>query len=209
MSVKQIKCKYLTSDKLSPDRLKFKCFHCEDMSVTKSSDKKYDECDFEDKDHPCLGYLTIGYLKNPQLYVTTPVMKCLFGVQNKGNCNFQMNLQFSDLEEDPNMKQFFDFVQNCEFMAMKYLGLNEDDGDRFVSQIYYDKKGIYEPNLNVKLPFQYNQFLTDLYSDHSSGVNIFSINKFQKMECDLYVDRIWRMNDKFYMKWKCKVIHIV
>ena len=24
------------------------------------------------------------------------------------------------------------------------------------------------------------------------------------MECDLYVDKIWRMNDKFYMKWKCK-----
>ena len=209
MSVEKIQCKYLTSDKLSPDRLKFKCFHCEDMSVTKSSDKTYDECKFEDKDHPCFGYLTIGYLKNPQLYVTTPVMKCLFGVQNKGNSNFQMNLQFTDLEEDPNMKQFFDFVQKCEFSAMKYLGLNENDGDRFASQIYYDKKEIYEPNLNVKLPFQYNQFLTVLYSDYSSGVNIFSINKFQKMECDLYVDRIWRMNDKFYMKWKCKVIHIV
>ena len=49
MSVKQIQCKYLTSDKLSSDRLKFKCFHCEDMSVTKSSDKTYDECKFEDK----------------------------------------------------------------------------------------------------------------------------------------------------------------
>jgi len=209
MSVEPIKCKYLTSDKLSVDRLKIKCYHCEDMSITKSSDKTFMECDFEDKDHPCLGYLTVGYMKNPQLRVTTPVMKCLFGVQKKGNCNFQMNLQFTDLEEDPNMKQFFEFVQNCEFMVMKYLGLNEDDADRFVSQIYYDKKEIYEPNLSVKLPFQYNQFLTDLYSDHSSGVNIFSINKFQKMECDLYVDRIWRMNDKFYMKWKCKVIHIV
>jgi len=107
------------------------------------------------------------------------------------------------------MKQFFDFVQNTEFSAMKYLGLNEDDADRFVSQIYHDKKGIYEPNLNVKLPFKYNKFVTDLYSDYSSGANIFMINKFQRMECDLYVDRVWRMNDKFYMKWKCKVIHIV
>ena len=26
----------------------------------------------------------------------------------------------------------------------------------------YDKKEMYEPNLNVKLPFQYNQFLTDI-----------------------------------------------
>ena len=62
------------------------------------------------------------------------------------------------------MKQFYEFVQNTEFHAMKYLGLSKDDSDRFVSQIYHDKKGMYEPNLNVKIPFQYNQFLTDLYS---------------------------------------------
>ena len=92
---------------------------------------------------------------------------------------------------------------------MRYLGLDENESYRFISQIYQDKKEMYEPNLNVKLPFQYNQFTTDLYSDFSSGVNIFSINKFQRMECDLYVDRIWRMNDKFYMKWKCKIIHLV
>ena len=204
-----IKCKYITSDKLSPDRLSFKSYQCDDMSITKSSDKTYSENEDLNKDHPCFGYIQVNYLKNPLLYVTTPPMKCLFGVISKGVNNFQMNLQFTNLEEDPYMKQFFDFVQNTEFHAMKYLGLGADDSDRFISQIYHDKKGIYEPNLNVKIPFQYNQFLTDLYSDYSSGVNIFSINKFQKMECDLYVDRIWRMNDKFYMKWKCKIIHIV
>ena len=205
----KIQCKYITAEKLSPDNLRLKSFKCDDMSVTKMNDKTYSEYDDLHKDHPCFGYLTVGYLNNPQLYVTTPIMKCLFGVQRKGDSNFQMNLQFTDLEECHNMKQFYDFIEGCEFYAMKYLGLDENDSDRFISQIYHDKKGMYEPNLNVKLPFQYNQFLTDLYSDYSSGVNIFSINKFQKMECDLYVDRIWRLNDKFYMKWKCKVIHLV
>jgi len=200
-----IKCKYITSEKLTPENLNLKRYKCDDMSIIKINDKTYSECSDLDKDHPCFGYITVGYLKNPQLYVTTPVMKCLFGVQNKGGGNFQMNLQFTNLEEDPNMKQFYDFIEGCEFYAMKYLGLDENDSDRFVSQIYHDKKGMYEPNLNVKLPFQYNQFTTDLYSEFSSGVNIFSINKFQKMECDLFVDRIWRMNDKFYMKWKCKI----
>ena len=203
------KCKYITSEKLTPENLKLKGHKCDDMSITKMNDKTYSECSDLDKDHPCFGYITVGYLKNPQLYVTTPIMKCLFGVQNKGGGNFQMNLQFTDLEENPNMKQFYDFIEGCEFYAMKYLGLGEDDSDRFVSQIYHDKKGMYEPNLNVKLPFQYNQFTTDLYSEFSSGVNIFSINKFQKMECDLFIDRIWRMNDKFYMKWKCKIIHLL
>jgi hypothetical protein len=205
----KIQCRYLTSEKLSPDNIRFIRFKCDDMSVTKMSEKKYSKCKELEKDHPCFGYITVGYLRNPHLYITTPIMKCLFGVQKKGDINFQMNLQFTDLEEDPQMRQFYDFIEGCEFSAMKYLGLNEEDSDRFISQIYHDKKGIYEPNLNVKIPFQYNQFLTDMYSEHSSGVNIFSINKFQKMECDLYVDRIWRMNDKFYMKWKCKIIHIV
>lgn len=204
-----IKCKYITSEKLTPGNLNLKRYKCDDMSIVKMNDKTYSECSDLDKDHPCFGYITVGYLNKPQLYVTTPIMKCLFGVQNKGGGNFQMNLQFTDLEEDPIMRQFYDFIEGCEFSAMKYLGLDENDSDRFVSQIYHDKKGMYEPNLNVKLPFQYNQFTTDLYSEFSSGVNIFSINKFQKMECDLFVDRIWRMNDKFYMKWKCKIIHLV
>ena len=79
-------------------------------AVTKMNDKTYSECPELDKDCPCFGYLTVGYLKNPHLYVTTPIMKCLFGVQKKSVNNFQMNLQFTDLEEDPHMKQFFEFI---------------------------------------------------------------------------------------------------
>ena len=204
----KIQCRYLTSEKLSPDNIRFIRFKCDDMSVTKMSEKKYSKCKELEKDHPCFGYITVGYLRNPHLYITTPIMKCLFGVQKRGDINFQMNLQFTNLEEDPYMKQFFDFIQNTEFMCMKYLGLTEEDSDRFVSQIKYDKEEKYEPNLAVKLPFHYNKFMTDLYSDFSSAVNIFNIKKFQRMECDIFADKVWRMNDKFYMKWKCKIIHI-
>lgn len=204
-----IKCKYITSDKLNYNNLRFLCYLCDDMSITKASDKKYHKTNSIQKDHPCFGYLEVCYFKNTMLYVTTPIMKCLWGVQKKGGNSFQMNLQFTDLEEDPYMKSFFDFVQNTEFMCMKKLGLTEEDADKFISEIQYDKNEIYEPSLQVKLPFRYNQFLVDLYSEFSSSVNIFSINKFQKMECDLFVDRVWKMNDKFYMKWKCKIIHMV
>ena len=203
-----IQCKYITSDKLTPNRVSFMNYQCDDMSITKSSDKTYSENNELHKDHSCFGYIQIYYLKNPLIYVTTPPMKCLFGVTRSGSNNFQMSLQFTDLEEDPVMKQFFDFIQNAEFMCMKHLGLTEEDSDRFISQIKYDKAEIYEPNLSVKLPFHYNKFVTDLYSDFSSAVNIFNIKKFQRMECDIFADKVWRMNDKFYMKWKCKIIHI-
>jgi len=204
-----IQCKYITNDKLSYENVSFKNYQCDDISVKKSKDKKYSENNKLHKDHPCFGYIQVYYIKNPLLYVTTPPMKCLFGIQKQGSNNFQMSLQFTDLEEDPKMKQMFEFVQNTEFACMKHLGLTEEDADRFVSQIQYDKKDMYEPNLLVKLPFHYNRFITDLYSDHSSTVNIFHIPKFQLMECDLFVDKVWRLNDKFYMKWKCKVIHIL
>ena len=204
-----VQCKYITSDKLSHERVNFITYECDDMSITKSADKNFNPNKDCHKDHPCFGYIQVNYLSNPLIYVTSPKMKCLFGVQKSSHNNFQMSLQFTDLAEDPKMKQFFEFVQNTEFMCMKHLGLTEEDGDRFVSQIKYDKKEIYEPNLQVKLPFAYNKFITDLYSDFSSVVNIFTIQKFQMMECDLFVDKVWRMNDKFYMKWKCRVIHMV
>lgn len=203
-----MKCKYITTDKLSIDRISFVDYECDDMSITNSNDKTYTECNNLDKDDPCFGYIQVNYLENPFVYVTTPPLKCLFGVQNNNN-NFHMNLQFTNLEEDSKVKSFFNFIQNIEFMCMKHLGLTEEDGDRFMSQIKYDKKGYYEPNLAVKLPFHYNKFITELYSENSSIVNIFTIKNFQLMECDIYIDKVWRMNDKFYLKWKCKVIHIL
>ena len=203
-----VKCKYLTSDKLNLNNVNFKTFMCDDMSIIKNSEKTYSENNDINKDHPCFGYVNIHYLNNPILYITTPPMKCLFGVKKNSN-NFQMNLQFTDLEENNKIKDFYDFVQNIEFMCMKYLDLDENNLDKFVSQIQHDKNNRYEPNLLVKIPFHYNQFLTDLYSDNSSVLNIFTIKNFQLMECDLYIDKLWKMNDKFYLKWKCKIIHLL
>lgn len=208
MSLKNpFQCKYITSDKLHPDNIRHLNYKCEDMSVP-NSQKKYVKDENCDKDNKCFGYIQLYYLKNPQIYITTPPMKCLFGVQ-KTNQSFSMSLQFTNLDTDPNMKQLFDFIQNSEFRCMEHLGLKEDETEKFSSQIKYDKKGIYEPNLTVKLPFSYNKFQTDLYSDNEYALNIFNIPKFQLMECDIYADKVWKLNDIFYMKWKCRVIHIL
>ena len=199
----------LTCDKIKINQLRVQPYLCDDMSKTKEKDKTYsaakEKCI---KDHPCFGYLQLHYLKHNSFHVQTPVMKCLFGIQKNGN-QFSMSLQFSDLQDNNEMKHFFDFIQNTEFHCMKSLGLTEDEGERFISQIKYDKKGRYDPNLSVKLPFHYNRFQTDIYSDHSSNVNLFQIQGFAPMECDIYLDKIWKMNDKFHAKWKCKTIHLV
>ena len=204
------KCKNLTCENINKKYIQFLPHLCDDMSV-KNNEKTYTKCKHKEchKNHQRFGYLQLFYYKNPYLYVTTPPMKCLFGIQKNAGNQFSMSLQFMNLKENQEMIQFYEFIQEIEFMIMKYLGLNENDSDRFVSQIKYDKKNKYDPNLNVKLPFSYNHFETDIYSDNSSITNIFQIQNFTPMECDIYLDKIWRMNDKFYAKWKCKIIHLL
>lgn len=180
------------------------------MSVTKASDKTYRPCkDKCIKDHACFGYVQLHYYQNPFLYVTTPPMKCLFGVQKNGFNNFQMSLQFTGLDSDPVMKNFYGFIEDTEFQCMKLLGLSETEGQRYMSQIRHDKKGKYEPNLSVKLPFRYNKFETDIYAEREVAPNLLHIPSFSNVQCDIYLDKIWKMNDSFYGKWKVKCIHLL
>ena len=201
-----MKLKYLTHDKLNLATIRSSPYLCEDMSV-KQSEKTYQQCEGCIKDHLKFGYIQIYYLKFPYLYVTTPPMKCLFGIQNN-NGSFNMSLQFTNLKEDETMKSFYDFIQAVEFECMKNIGLTMEDADNFISQIKQDKKGIYDPNLSVKLPFSYNKFQVEIYSDEYDTVNLFQIQKFTPMQCDLFIDKIWRINNKFYAKWKCKMIKL-
>ena len=201
------KLKYILNDTIKFNNLKSKPFLCDDMSV-KQSDKEYTLCEGCIKDHPQFGYLQLYYGKTPYLYVTTPPMKCLFGIQKNGS-SFQMSLQFTNVKEDKQMSSFFEFIRQVEFECMKQLGLNAAETEKFISQIKYDKKEIYEPNLSIKLPFSYNKFQTDIYSDHTNILNIFQIKPFTRMQCDIYLDKIWKMNDKFYTKWKCQIIHLL
>ena len=78
-----IQCKYITSDKLSPEKINFINYQCDDMSITKSSDKTYSQNNKCHKDEVtvvygldadlimlCLNHLRIS--KNIYLYRETP-----------------------------------------------------------------------------------------------------------------------------------------
>ena len=100
-------------------------------------------------------------------------------------------------------------MENIQFYCMTRIGLDETDADNFISQIKQDKKKKYDPNLSVKIPFHYNRFQTDIFSDKSSDINLFQIQSFTPMKCDIYIDKIWKYNDVFYCKWKAKKINLV
>ena len=49
----------------------------------------------------------------------------------------------------------------------------------------------------------------DIFSDEYDTCNIRNLNNFTKMKCDIYIDKIWKFNEKFICKWKAKVIYLV
>ena len=75
-----------------------------------------------------------------------------------------MNLQFTDLDTDPDMKQFYDYINDVETICQNFVGANPSD---YLSQIKRDKNKKYDPYLVTKLPFRYNRFEVDIYSDTS------------------------------------------
>ena len=134
-------------------------------------------------------------------------MVCPFGFSQQ---NQNLTLQFTNIKDDPEMKSFYDFIQDLELNQMKYLGLTEDTADLYLTQIRHDKNGKYDPNLLVKVPFIHKQNSYDVNIKHKdSSVAVTNIFKFSKLKCDIYIDNIWKFNGKYVCKWKVKNIYIL
>ena len=183
------------------------CQHtsCKNVNAKK---KEYIKCETDPKTDLKYCYSQLFYHKKPHITVTTPIMVCPFGVSNQGS-NFNMCLQFTNYMSDPDMNKFYQFIQQCEYKQMELLGLEEGEEDLFISQIKHDKKGKYDPNIQVKVPFSYNRFQCDIYSDEYDAIGIMNISKFCKLQCDIYLDKIWKYNDYYVSKWKVKMIHLL
>ena len=199
------KLKNITHDLYKVDQIKYTKYLIKDCSA-KKKDYVLDKSKENAVDIKNIGYVSLYYNQNPLIYITTPVMVCLFGLDKRTK---QMSLQFTNLESDNEMKSFFDFIENIEVNNMKNLGIDEGNYDKYINQIRYDKDRKYDPNLSVKVPFINNRYDIDIYSENYSLINIENICNFTKMKCDIYIDKIWKWNDVFTCKWKVKVIHLV
>ena len=152
-----------------------------------------------------IAYIALYYNQNPLIYVTTPIMTCLFGMNNQ-----QISLQFKDVKTDSTMNAFFNFIRNVELNNMANLGItDEKNADKYSSQIRYDKKNKYDPNLLVKIPYKNNRYEVNVFSDQHDSINLYNINNFVRMQCDIYIDKIWKWNEVFYCKWKARKIYLV
>ena len=195
------KLKNIDYNKYKLEDINYISYICTDVKK-----KKYKQDNTIPKDNDRLSHIDIFYGYNTILELTTPEMIIPFGI-DKGN-GFQMKLQFTNYKSDSNMKSFYDFISNLEFQQMQYIGLDEDEIDLYNSQIYQDKQNKYDPLLTVKIPFIKNKFNVDIYHDEYT-LNVLNINKFSKVKCDIYIDKIWKYNEKYICKWKVKKIYVL
>jgi hypothetical protein len=194
--------KHINFNKYSIDSISYENYNLKNPNVKKKEYELSDNKDAVDNDR--LAYIQIIYNNNPIIYVTTPKMFCPFGLNKK---SYTMNLQFNNYSTDPEMKGFFEFIKNIEFQQMEHIGLGESNSDLYTSQIQYSKDNIYDPTMIVKLPFKYNKFEVDIYNDEFP-LSVFNIQKFMNMKCDIYIDKIWKFNDKYISKWKVRNIYV-
>ena len=181
------------------DKIRYLNYNCVNPNSKK---KEYIKTDDDILENEKFTYSQLLYGKNPLVYVTTPKMVCLFGLDKRTNT---MCLQFTDYENDKNMASFHEFIKNIEFSQMEYIGLDDESSDLYSSQIRYSDK--YDPHMYVKLPFSYNKYDVDIYHD-DYPISIMNIGKFNRMMCDIYIDKIWKFNGKYICKWKVKKIYV-
>ena len=106
------------------------------------------------------------------------------------------------------MNSFYNFIQELELKQMKYIGLSEDTADLYLTQIKQDKEEKYDPNLLVKVPFQNKSYNVSIKHKDSS-VSVRNIFKFSKLKCDIYIDKIWKYNERYICKWKLRRLLIL
>ena len=149
--------KNIHHDKYKVDDIQYANFLWEDC--TEKQDVIQDKSRKFAVDLKNIAYTSI-YNNTPMIYVTTPVMTCLWGwIKTKRLSTV------ADLESNPSMKSFFTFIKNIELNNMRNLGITDKDIDNYGLQIRIDKSGKYEPNLVVKVPFVDNRYAVDVFND--------------------------------------------
>tara|TARA_B100001123_G_C15335000_1_gene1032492 strand:+ start:3767 stop:4369 length:603 start_codon:yes stop_codon:yes gene_type:complete len=179
-------------------------FICKDCTQKKKEYEYQRKTNKLPKNITNLGYIEISLGKFP-IYVTTPVMVSPFGFNKE---NGTIYLQFTNVKTDHEMNSFYHFIQELEMKQMEYIGLNENEADLYLSQIRYDKEDRYDPNLIVKVPFTKNKYDVDIINKNGIA-SITNIYKFSKLQCDIYIDKIWKFNERYVCKWKVSKIALL
>ena len=106
------------------------------------------------------------------VYVTTPVMTCLWGMSKQK----QIALQFTDVENDSSMKSFYNFIKNIEIHNMRNLGITEKDIDKYERDWENHQK--------------YRYFKENSYDFKIETVGVYKNNELVVLACENIIQRL-------------------
>lgn len=116
-----------------------------------------------------------------------------------------------------NIKALFGIENEYKNLILKLLIENTNDREKLnqinekISSILNKsvKNQLREDNVLIcKIPRIKNKITTEI-KDKNGYYNIYNISKNQYINCELYLDTIWKFNDKYYYKWNYKKIYVI
>ena len=133
----------------------------------------------------------------------SPVMHIPFGLEEYKN-SYSLNLQFRNIDENPELEIFLDFIQKLEYKLKTLLNVEDD---KFTSQLRFNGK--YDPILFSKLIFKFNKIECNVKTKDGEFLNIYDLGKNKKASCLLLLDKVWLFNKKYSYKLKVKEIIVM
>ena len=136
-------------------------------------------------------------LNNKHIEFWTPELHVPFGLENKFNSYF-INLEINTDNEYTKLFEYF-----IETLESKLIEVLEIPKDQLNSQLRYtDKNSI----LYTKVYEKYKKILTNVINKSNEHLTIYNIDKDSYIKANLYIDKLWFINDVYYYKLKLKDI---
>ena len=132
----------------------------------------------------------------------SPIMYMPFEIEEYRN-NYSLNLQFRNIDSNPALEDFLDFIQRLENKLKSLLKIDESE---FTSQLRFNKK--YDPILFTKFIYKYNKIDCNVIDSNDVPLNIFEIGKNHNVQVKLLLDKVWKFNGKYSYKLKIRELKL-
>lgn len=144
--------------------------------------------------------------KDSPLVLKTPVVTFPFGIDTAYDKHIG-KMRFENYKTDSDVNDFMNVMISLEKQMQKYLEDTIDEAAELISEFKFSDK--YDPTINIKLPTVRDKIVTRVVSKSNSMLSYLDIEKGSKVTCMLLLDSIWKVNNKFYYKWKALEIKIL
>lgn len=138
-------------------------------------------------------------LNNKHIEFWTPELHVPFGLENKFN-NYFINLEITD---NVYSKLFEYFIETFESKLIEILDISKEELN---SQLRYTDGNTI---LYTKVYEKYKKIITNVKTKSNENMTIYNIDKDSYITANLYVDKLWYINDIYYYKFKLKDIILV